>query len=126
MIENSQIGSIGEMAAADFVAKRGYMVLAKNYRKPYGEIDIIAKKDRVISFIEVKTSSYYPDSAFSPEIRVDARKARALKRASEAYLREAKAPDSQKWQIDVISVILDGDAVRGINFIENAVFERKY
>ena len=126
MIKNRDIGIKGEELATDFLLKNGYRVYETNYRKPYGEIDIVAKKDTVIHFIEVKTSKYYPGSAFSPEIRVNARKIRNLKRICEAYLRDVKAPDSQKWQIDVIAVILDGEGLRGINFIENAVFERKY
>ena len=80
MSQNSQIGVIGEKAAADFIVKNGFKILVTNYRKPYGEIDIIAKKDRTIRFIEVKTSKYYHDSAFLPEVRVNARKIRNLKK----------------------------------------------
>ncbi len=126
MSQNSEIGILGEKAAADFVVKHGFKILARNFRKPYGEIDIVAEKDRVIRFIEVKTSKFYPGSAFAPEIRVNARKRRNLKRLCETYLWEAHVSQDQPWQIDVISVILDGTAIRGINFFENAVFERKY
>ena len=126
MSQNRQIGVIGEKAAADFIVKHGFKILVTNYRKPYGEIDIVAKKDRVIRFIEVKTSKYYPNSAFTPEIRVDARKVRNLRKLCETYLKEKRASIDQPWQIDVISVILDGESVQGINFFENAVFERKY
>ena len=126
MSQNSQIGVIGEKAAADFIVKHGFKILVTNYRKPYGEMDIVAKKDRVIRFIEVKTSKYYPNSAFTPEIRVDARKVRNLRKLCETYLKEKRASIDQPWQIDVISVILDGESVQGINFFENAVFERKY
>ena len=125
MTGTSEIGMLGEQVAADFILKQGYMVYARNYRKPYGEIDIIAEKDKVLHFIEVKTSKYYHDSAFTPEMRVNARKIRNLKKLCEIYLRETRVSQDQPWQIDVISVILDGDAVRGINFFENAVFERK-
>ncbi len=126
MSQNSQTGIIGELAAADFIVKHGFKVLMANYRKAYGEIDVVAEKDRVIHFIEVKTSKFYPDSAFLPEVRINARKIRNLKKLCETYLREAHVSQDQPWQIDVISVILDGAAVRGINFFENAVFERKY
>ena len=126
MSRNSQTGVIGEKAAADFIVKRGFKILGTNYRKPYGELDIVAKKDGVIRFIEVKTSHYYHDSAFTPEIRINARKLRNMKKLCETYLRETRASLDQPWQIDVISVILDGEDVKGINFFENAVFERKY
>lgn len=126
MSQKSQIGQQGEQTAAEFITERGYKIRARNYRKPYGEIDIITEKDKILHFIEVKTSKYYPDSAFTPEIRVNARKIRKLRQLCETYLRETRVSQDQLWQIDVISVILDGDAVRGINFFENAVFERKY
>ena len=125
MSQKSQIGQLGEQTAADFIAERGYKIRARNYRKPYGEVDIIAEKDKVLHFIEVKTSKYYPDSAFTPEMRINARKVRNLKKLCETYLRETSVLQDQPWQIDVISVILDSGGVRGVNFFENAVFERK-
>lgn len=123
--EKAHIGALGEKSAADFIIKQGFRIRGTNYRKPYGEIDIIAEKDRVLHFIEVKASKYYTDSAFTPEMRIDRRKARNLKKICETYLREAGSSLDQEWQIDVISVILDSEAVLGINFIENAVFEPK-
>lgn len=127
MANKIEFGSIGEKTAADFAVKHGYKIRETNFKKPYGELDIIAEKDEILHFIEVKTSKYYPDSAFLPEIRVDARKVRNLKKICETYLRETRAPDDQQWQIDVISVILDeNNAVKELNHIENAVFEKKY
>lgn len=124
---NLGIGKIGETAAVDFAVKHGYKIRETNFRKPYGELDIIAEKDGIIHFIEVKTSEYYPDSAFLPEIRIDARKVRNLKKICETYLRETCASDDQQYQIDVISVILNADnTVNELNFIENAVFEKRY
>ena len=126
MNKKYEIGSIGEKAAADFIVKHDFKILETNYRKVYGEIDVVAEKDGVIHFIEVKTSKFYPDSAFLPEVRVNARKIRNLKKLCETYLREKRVSQDQPWQIDVISVILNRDSVKGINFFENAVFERKY
>jgi len=121
------IGAIGEQKASSFLVRLGYKIRETNYWKPYGEIDIIAEKDRVIHFIEVKSSKYYPGTAFMPEIRVNARKIRNLKKICETYLRERHAPSEQRWQIDIISVILDSDGtLREINHIENAVFEKQY
>ncbi len=123
----SEVGKLGEQNAAAFVAECGYKIRETNYRKPYGEIDIIAEKDKVLHFIEVKTSKYYPETAFSPEIRVNARKIRKLKQLCETYLRETRVSHEQPWQIDVISVILDDDgSVREIKLFENAVFEKRY
>jgi len=123
----SETGTIGERTAANFVVEHGYRIRETNYRKRYGEIDIIAEKAEVLHFIEVKTSKYYPGSAFTPEIRVNARKIKRLKKLCETYLRETHVSQDQHWQIDVISVILDDDSsLREIKFFENAVFEKKY
>jgi putative endonuclease len=45
----------GENLAVDFLQKKGYQILARNYRKQYGEIDIVATHQKVLVFIEVKT-----------------------------------------------------------------------
>lgn len=55
MINKCKIGALGEELAVEFLKGRGYCILARNYRCPYGEIDIIATKDRTVAFIEVKT-----------------------------------------------------------------------
>ena len=122
-----KFGDIGEKTAANYLDARGFRIINTGYRKLYGEIDIVAEKDGIIRFVEVKTSRFYPESSFTPEIRVNKKKIRSLKRICETYLLEQKLPPDREWQIDVISVILnDEDTIREINHIENAVFERPY
>ena len=118
------IGARGEQEAVMFSVKRGLRVLGKNYRKKYGEIDLIAKKDGTIHFIEVKTSIFHENTAFPAEIRVNRDKQRKLIRTCETYLREMLHDDGETpWQIDVIAVTLNPDlTLMSINFIENAVF----
>ena len=121
------MGNIGEQAACDYLTNHGFSVLARNFKRKVGEIDIVAKKNKVIHFVEVKTSRYFPGTAFTPEIRVNRRKIDRLKRTCQIYLAETKAPDDQHWQIDVISAILaENREVASINHIESAVFEQRY
>lgn len=125
--EGRKLGDQGEEAARDHLVKLGFEILGSNYSKRFGELDIIAEKDGAICFVEVKTSWFHPDSAFTPELRINAKKVRNLKRICETYLRENNVSPEKPWQIDVISVILDEDgALKELNHIENAVFEKKY
>ena len=51
------IGKKGERAAAEYLKEQGYEIVDTNFRCPFGEVDIIAQKDDVVAFVEVKTRS---------------------------------------------------------------------
>ena len=57
MKHNQILGNQGEELAANFLKKNKYKIINRNYRTPYGEIDIIARKNKLIVFVEVKTRS---------------------------------------------------------------------
>lgn len=111
-----QIGILGEKIACNYLKKKGYQILDKNYvfrisRSPQkGEIDIIAKRDDTISFIEIKALRDSPRGTvphFRGEDKVDFFKRRKIIKTAESWLRERKIPFSIKRQIDVISIIID-------------------
>ena len=54
MSRNQKVGQWGEQAAADYLSTKGYEIIARNVRTPYGEIDLIAQKDGFTIFVEVK------------------------------------------------------------------------
>ena len=54
-LHNQRLGRKGEKAACSYLRQNGWKILEKNYKTPFGEIDIIAEKDGVIAFTEVKT-----------------------------------------------------------------------
>ena len=57
MTKNKQIGDFGEEFAAAYLAEQNYIILERNYRTPYGELDIIAQEGETMVFVEVKTRS---------------------------------------------------------------------
>lgn len=114
MTRKREVGDFGEEITASYLEKNGYRILDRNYSKPYGEIDIIAIKGDMISFVEVKTRKS-DDFAYAAEA-VDYYKQERIKRASQAFLMERKLTDFL-ISFDISEVYLD---TRKINYIENA------
>ena len=97
------IGGLGEKIASEFLVSRGYGILGRNYRKPWGELDLICEKSGTIVFVEVKTNSSSSEN-FQPEIRGDWKKMRKVARTARSYLAQKNYPPEQEWQIDLISI----------------------
>lgn len=104
--KNKEIGNTGELVAQKYLKKNGFKIVDVNYSKPWGEIDIVAKKDEIYHFIEVKTSIYIKDSVFYPEDRVDYKKQAKIIKTVDSYLEE-KGLEDASWQVDIISVRLN-------------------
>jgi len=86
-------GKTGESIAARYLLEQGYVILHRDYRYKRAEIDLIAEKDDLLVFIEVKTRS--SDKFGYPEEAVNRRKERMLLNAAEVYIHQ------QKWRKDV-------------------------
>ncbi|MBI2063173.1 MAG: YraN family protein [Candidatus Yanofskybacteria bacterium] len=107
MLNSKELGFFAENIAARYLEVGGYEVVDKNYRKPWGEIDIIARKDEVVIFVEVKSNSQEFEGDFNPEVRVDWKKMAKIKRTAMLYLEHELCGMDLEWQIDVISVVFD-------------------
>jgi len=74
----NSLGKDGEHIAAEFLLKKGYRILDKNFRTVFGEIDIVAQDSDIVVFIEVKTRTDivfgYPFEAVNPKKREKIRK----------------------------------------------------
>jgi putative endonuclease len=115
MTHNQRIGKWGEQAATDFLIERGYEIVARNVRTPYGEIDLIAKKGGYLIFVEVKarmTNTFGP-----PEVSVTPRKQQHMLACAEYYTQQNEI---DHWQIDVIAVEQDEGKPK-ITHVENAI-----
>ena len=78
------VGEIGEQLAADMLTNTGYRVIARNYLTREGEIDIIAIKDGVMHFVEVKTRT--TDEFGFPADSVTDDKKKHIRKAAKTYL----------------------------------------
>lgn len=116
MKHNQRIGKWGEDAVAVYLATRGYEVVARNARTPYGEIDIIARQDETTIFVEVKTLT--SSKNFFPEQNVTTRKQAHMLACAEHYAAE-NAIDH--WQIDVVAVEGKVGLEPKITHFENAI-----
>src|ERR1051326_6403966 len=87
-----QIGNIGESIACQFLEKRGFTIVERNYNKPWGEIDVIATKGQTVRFIEVKSvsrdteSMVTRESHYSPEEMAHSSKLQKVARTAELYM----------------------------------------
>ncbi|MCJ7786670.1 YraN family protein, partial [Patescibacteria group bacterium] len=103
-------------------------ILGKNYSRKWirgpqkGEIDVIAEKDKIISFIEVKTLRQTQGKPFLSEDKVNFQKQKQLIKIAQDWLSEKKIPLESKWQIDVMAIKIDLESKKAkIRHIQNAI-----
>jgi putative endonuclease len=111
--EKRKTGDLGENLACKYLESKGFKVLERNYLKKYGEIDIVAQKQGIYHFVEVKTVTMQANNvthvttdSYKPEENVDERKLRRLSRVIETYILDKKLFEHE-WVFDVITVSLN-------------------
>ena len=109
---NKETGNLGEMIAAKFLEKRGFRVVVRNYRRRFGEVDIIARKGSSIHFVEVKSIKVAAEenisrenNGYRPEELVNPLKLRKIGLVANEYMMEQ--PKELDFQIDVVAVFID-------------------
>lgn len=116
------LGNYGENVAAEYIQSIGYVILDRNYRCRLGEVDIIAKKDDIFIFIEVKTRR--STEAGFPAEAVTYTKQQKIINTARFYLCDK---DDYSARFDVIEVYADSyrgtSYVSRVNHIENAFWE---
>ncbi len=129
-------GQIGEDIVVKHLVKQGFKILERNYRKKWGEIDIIAEKNKILHFVEVKTVSYetlsdqtkkYYDQ-HQPEENVHFFKKKRLERAIQTYLAEKNVSyetfdnEGLEFQVDIAAVFLKKSTIENeIRITENVI-----
>ncbi|MBM4273277.1 MAG: YraN family protein [Deltaproteobacteria bacterium] len=100
-----ELGDQGEDLAAAALKKQGYKILERNYNTPLGEIDLIARHQGCLVFIEVKTRKSLRFGR--PEEGVTAAKQRRLQRLADYYMKQKRLKE-QPMRFDVVAItILD-------------------
>lgn len=93
-------GREGEQRAADYLSKKGFAVLERNYISPHGEIDIITRKEDLLVFVEVKCWEVF--SAEDLQYAVDGKKQNRIRRTAEYYLYKHKELNLCSLRFDLI------------------------
>lgn len=116
-MKNIATGRIGENLAYNYLVKKGYCILATNFRTRYAELDIIAKKDNFLVFFEVKTrkSNLYGE----PYESVSVHKFKKMRSAIDYFLLTKKIVN-YKLRMDVVSIMLNSDlSINSLKHFEN-------
>jgi len=115
-MDRGEVGRTGEALAAHYLERRGWRIIARNVRFREGEIDIVAQREGILAFVEVKTrrSARYG----SPAEAVTWTKQRRIRALAARYLIEHHTA-ARAIRFDVVDVARDGPGFR-MTHIEDA------
>ncbi len=122
-----KIGEVGENIASMFLKNKGFHIIERNYTRKCGEIDIIARFEGVIHFIEVKSVScenfklvLHDSDTHRPEDQAHVQKLRRLSRTIRTYLDDNKIGE---WRFDLICVYLNRvERVARVKMLSDLIF----
>jgi putative endonuclease len=120
-----EVGNLGEEIACAFLIKKNFRIIERNYLKKWGEIDIIAVKDRVLTFIEVKSvidNRNFCSASFRPEENVHAKKQIRLRRTIQTYLAQRGYGPGAAFLFHILTVRMNTRTRRArVELIENII-----
>ena len=114
------LGAAGEQLARRHLEQRGYRFVAANWRRPYGELDLIMRDGDVLVFVEVKTRS--SERLITAEESLTAAQARRLLRGAQYFLAEREDLANLYWRIDLVAItVTPTGAVSRLTHVVDAV-----
>jgi len=118
MAESHELGKRGEALARLFLEQKGWTILETNWRFGKAEVDLIAKEEDLLVFVEVKTRSY--DYFGAPEEAVNTAKEALLASAASAYMEKIR----HEWEIrfDIIAILFHNEKQYEIKHLPDAFF----
>ncbi|MCB1061129.1 MAG: YraN family protein [Calditrichaeota bacterium] len=114
-LSDQEHGAWGEELASRHLASKGLKIIDRNWRNKAGELDLVARTDELLIFVEVKSSRH--ESEYLPEHRVNWKKQHKIKRLAAAYCKSHRL--DQPIRYDIVSVVGEGKHIQ-IRHIENA------
>ena len=99
------LGNKGEDIACDFLINNGFRIIGRNVSNKLGEIDIVAKRNKTLHFIEVKSG--IANDGINPSENLNYHKIRKFLRAVDIYISNNKISEQQRWQMDAIVVVFN-------------------
>ena len=113
---NQALGTLGERVAARWLAQNGWWVLHRRFRNGHRDIDLVAQRNGLVAFVEVKARS---DNGFGDPVEaVGWQKQRELRRSAQVWI-DRYGISGTEYRFDVIGVLINGDSVR-VKHVENA------
>ena len=131
--KTQKIGEFGEKLCVAYLKKKDFEIIEQNYTQNFGEIDVIAKKDNVLHFIEVKSIQIDVShetniknvlrETYNPAENLTKSKYLKIYKTVKHYLQEQKVSHETKWQIDLYLIYIDMFHMKHkLKIIENIVF----
>lgn len=118
MAQHNELGKEGEALALEYLRKNNFEILHCNWRYSHYEVDIIARKEKMLHIFEVKSRKYFPGAY--PEESVSKKKFGFLKKAAEEYL--YRHPEYKHIQFNVLAITLFRDKDPEFFLIEDVFF----
>ena len=128
MAEHNEIGKIGENITKTFLMKHGFSIIEANYCTKFGEIDIIARKDKKLHFIEVKSIkvrdvSFVENLTIKPEDNLTKDKWNKIAVSIDIYLKNRGVTHETKYQIDLACVYINTETREGKIRLLNNIYK---
>ncbi len=124
--KSQRTGEFGEQIAVRYLLHKGFIIIERNYTRPCGEIDIVARRGQVLHFIEVKSKTgtipeaISREGEYSPLDGMHTEKVRRLRKIIMKYLLEKCWKG--KWQFDLITLWLNPHARQAqVKYLDNII-----
>jgi putative endonuclease len=114
---NKPLGDRGEQLAAGFLADRGWVILHRNYRIGHREIDLVARRNEVVAFIEVKTRGGLGYG--HPLEAITRKKRKEIQQVAAAWI-EAHGSPNDVYRFDAVAILLPAGGQPHIEHVEDA------